>query len=105
MRIQAINNNFVRNNGSLNRLNNKSMHNNITFSAGEDYGCDLDAPENPEPTNKPGFKKGLLGVVTALTFPVSVPTILFYEKYKDDKNKNKDKDQVKTNMNYDNIKD
>ncbi len=73
---------------------------NINFGVGDDYGFDLLAPENTNP-DKPGFKRGLMGVVTILTFPISVPALILYEKYKD---KHKD-DEVKTNMNYDNIED
>ena len=47
-----------------------------------------------------GFKKGLLGIVTVLTFPISVPAMMLYESYKE-----KHKDDVKTDMNYDNIED
>lgn len=72
----------------------------INFGVGEDYGFDINPPENPDPSNKPGFKKGLLGIATILTFPISVPALLIYESYKD-----KHKDDVKTNMNYDNIED
>lgn len=72
----------------------------INFGVGEDYGFDINPPENPDPSNKPGFKKGLLGIVTILTFPISVPAIIAYEKYKD-----KHKDDIKTNMNFDNIED
>ena len=71
----------------------------INFGVGEDYGIDLNAPENPN-QDKPGFKKGLIGIATMLTFPISVPAMVLYEKYKD-----KHKDDVKTNMNYDNIED
>lgn len=72
----------------------------INFGVGEDYGCDLDAPENPDPSNKPGFTKGLAGIATIFTFPLSVPALIAYEKYKD-----KHKDDIKTNMNFDNIED
>ena len=71
----------------------------INFGVGEDYGIDINAPENPN-KDKPGFKKGLLGIATILTFPISVPALLIYEGYKD-----KHKDDVKTNINYDNIED
>ena len=59
----------------------------------------LYAPENPN-TGKPGFKKGLLGIATILTFPVSVPAWLLYQKYKE-----KHEGEIKTNMNFDNIED
>lgn len=72
----------------------------INFGFGDDYGFDLDAPEVPEPGNKPGFKKGLWGILGFLTFPLSGSAYCIYDHYKD-----KHKDDVKTDMNYDNIED
>ena len=77
-----------------------TISDNVNFGVGEDYGgVDLDAPENPN-TDKPGFKRGIMGIATILTFPVSVPAWLLYQKYKD-----KHEGKIKTNMNFDNIED
>lgn len=109
MRVYAITSNNVKkylSNNTKSFLENNADNisdtilDNINFGVGEDYGgVDFDAPENPN-TGKPGFKKGLIGIATILTFPVSIPAMILYEKYKD-----KHKDDVKTDMNYDNIKD
>lgn len=99
IRKQLVNNtkSFVQNNADN---ITQPISDKINFGVGEDYGCDLDAPENPDPSNKPGFKKGLLGIATILTFPISIPALYLYESYKE-----KHKDDIKTNMNYDNIED
>lgn len=97
MRIQPILNNrfnFDR------TLNNKAIGNNVAFGVGEDYGgIDLDAPENPNKDN-PNFKDGLMGVVSMLTFPVSVPIIVAREAYKD-----RNKDKIETDIDPNNIED
>ena len=95
---------FINNTKSIFQSNadnfSQPLSDTINFGVGEDYGgVDLDAPENPN-ADGPGFKKGLLGIATMLTFPVSVPILFAYEKYKD-----KHKNDIKTNMNYDNIED
>ncbi len=109
MRIQSVipanfKKHFINNTKSIlqNNADNISqpLSDKINFGVGDDYGFDLNAPENPDPSNKPGFKKGLLGIVTVLTFPISVPAMMLYESYKE-----KHKDDVKTDMNYDNIED
>lgn len=109
MRIQSVTpanfkKHFINNTKSIlqNNTDNISqpLSDKINFGVGDDYGFDLNAPEVPEPGNKPGFKKGLLGIVTVLTFPISVPAMILYESYKE-----KHKDDVKTDMNYDNIED
>ena len=109
MRIQSITSANVRKfltNNTKSLLQNNAdnitqpISDKINFGVGEDYGCDLDAPENPDPSNKPGFKKGLLGIVSIIFFPIAIPGFVIYDKYK-----NKHKDDVKTNMNYDNIED
>ncbi len=109
MRIQSITSMNVRKylaNNTKSFLQNNAdnisdpISDKINFGVGEDYGgVDLDAPENPN-TDKPGFKRGLMGIATILTFPISVPAWLLYQKYKD-----KHKDEIKTNMNFDNIED
>lgn len=109
MRIQSITSMNVRqylaNNTKSFLLNNADnisdpISDKINFGVGEDYGgVDLDAPENPN-TDKPGFKRGLMGIATIITFPISVPAWLLYQKYKD-----KHKGEIKTNMNFDNIED
>lgn len=98
MRLQAITAVTARRNQNLYQANNINRQN-VHFGVGEDYGPDLNAPENPN-EDKPGWKKGLLGVATILTFPVSVPAMIAYEHYKD-----KNKDKQKTNINPDNIED
>ncbi len=109
MRIQSITSTNVRKfltNNTKSFLQNNAdnitqpISDKINFGVGEDYGFDINPPENPDPSNKPGFKKGLLGIATILTFPISVPLLIMHEKYKD-----KHKDDVKTDMNYDNIED
>ena len=109
MRIQSITSMNVRKylaNNTKSFLQNNAdnisdpISDKINFGVGEDYGgVDLDAPEYPN-TDKPGFKRGLMGIATILTFPISVPAWLLYQKYKD-----KHKDEIKTNMNFDNIED
>ena len=84
MRLQAITAVTARRNQNLYQANNINRQN---------------VPENPH-EDKPGWKKGLLGVATILTFPVSVPAMIAYEHYKD-----KNKDKQKTNINPDNIED
>ncbi len=96
MYIQRVTTNVIKKaqyNGYHQKLGNK-----ISFGVGEDYGVDLDAPENPDPTNKPGFKRGLLGVITMLTFPISVPLLYWYDKRKEER-----ENKFTTDMNYDNI--
>ena len=107
MRIQSITTNIIRkhfNDNAKSFIQNTSdnmseqLSDKINFGVGEDYITDLDAPENPNSSSKPGFKRGLLGIATILTFPISVPAMMIYEHYKD-----KHKNDIKTNMNYDNI--
>lgn len=110
MRIQSITSanirKYVTNNTKSFIQNNadnltQPISDKINFGVGEDYGgVDFLAPENPDPSNEPGFKNGLLGIATIFTFPLSVPAIIAYENYKD-----KHKDDIKTNMNFDNIED
>lgn len=100
----AAKRNFFSNTKSFIQTNTDSicqpLSDNVNFGVGEDYGgVNFDAVENTNPQG-PGFKKGLLGIVTILTFPVSVPIMIAYEKYKD-----KHKDDIKTNINPDNIED
>jgi len=97
MHIQPITSNFVRKQ-TFNKYQ-QNPQNMINFGVGEDYICDLDAPAPS--SEEPGFKRGLFGILTALTFPISVPAMIMYEKYKD---KHKD-DYVKTDMDYDAIED
>ena len=98
MRLQAITPVSARRNQNIYQTNNINRQN-IHFCVGEDYGPDLNDPENPN-KDKPGFKKGLTGILTVLTFPVSVPAMIAYEHYKD-----KNKDKKKSNINPDNIED
>lgn len=107
MRVQSITATSVRkylsnNTKSLLQNNADNISNPISdkvnFGVGEDYGLDINAPENPDPNNKPGFKKGLLGIATILTFPISVPAWLLYQKYKA-----KHDGEIKSDINYDNI--
>ncbi len=105
MHIQAITSSNVRkyltnNSKSFLQNNADNISDKINFGIGEDYGLDINAPDNPDPNNKPGFKKGLLGVATILTFPISIPAWLLYQKYKDNHDH-----KIKTNMNFDNIED
>ena len=104
MRIQSvtpanIRKHFINNTKSILQNNadniSQQLSDKINFGVGDDYGFDLNAAEVPEPG-----KKGLLGIVTVLTFPISVPAMMLYESYKE-----KHKDDVKTDMNYDNIED
>ena len=109
MRIQSIipatvKSNFLNNTKAFIQTNSdtisQSLSDNVNFGVGEDYGgVNFDAVENTNP-QKPGFKKGLLGIVTVLTFPISVPIMIAYESYKD-----KHKDDIKSNINPDNIED
>ena len=107
MRIQSITATNVRkylSNNAKSFLQNNAdnisdpISDKINFGVGEDYGLDINAPE-PDPSNKHGFKKGLLGIATILTFPISIPAWILYQKYKA-KHEN---DEIKTDMNYDNI--
>ena len=110
MRIQAITStnvrrNLINNTKSFIQNNADNLTQPITdtinFGVGEDYGgVDFLAPENPDPSNEPGFKNGLIGIISMLTFPASFPATVAYEAYKD-----KHKDDIKTNMNFDNIED